>query len=329
MFGLGTIGSNWIVDKFIDGAKKSKLYELKGVYSRTYERGIEFAKKYNVENVYTSVKELANDEKIDIIYIASPVSLHCTHALECIMAGKHIIVEKTAFANIKEFEDVRRRAKEKNVYVFEALRSTQNPNFKILKNALKEIEPIRYAYLTFLQYSSRYDAFKEGKLTPVFTNEYAGGSLYDLSVYCFNIALELFGTPKDVTTKLIKLNNGISGLDANILSYDNMLVVLASGKISDNKIPNEIQGEKGNIIINHAGDLNTITLMKDNKETILVNKVFDNDMMYEAIEFARIIKEKDKAEEQRLLDRTYNVMKILEKIRIDNNIIFPNDNNWK
>ena len=45
MLRFGTIGSGWICDEYIHGAKDSGLWELTAVYSRTKERAEEYARR--------------------------------------------------------------------------------------------------------------------------------------------------------------------------------------------------------------------------------------------------------------------------------------------
>lgn len=52
MLRFGTIGSGWIVDEYIHGAKDSGLWELTAVYSRTAERAQAFAQKHGRPVVY-------------------------------------------------------------------------------------------------------------------------------------------------------------------------------------------------------------------------------------------------------------------------------------
>ena len=43
MLRFGTVGSGWIADEYIQGAKDSGLWELTAVYSRTQQRAQEYA----------------------------------------------------------------------------------------------------------------------------------------------------------------------------------------------------------------------------------------------------------------------------------------------
>ena len=56
---FGIIGTNWITDKLLDAGSQIENFELTAVYSRTEEKAREFADKYNVKNIFTDLKEMA------------------------------------------------------------------------------------------------------------------------------------------------------------------------------------------------------------------------------------------------------------------------------
>lgn len=64
---LGLIGTGWIVSDFIKSMREIKGVEIYAVYSRTSEKGENFARENNVKHVYTNYEEML--EHIDLIYI--------------------------------------------------------------------------------------------------------------------------------------------------------------------------------------------------------------------------------------------------------------------
>ncbi|PKM55664.1 MAG: hypothetical protein CVV00_03045 [Firmicutes bacterium HGW-Firmicutes-5] len=74
---FSTIGTNFIVERFLKASLQVKDLELSAVYSRLIENG----------------KRLLRDN-IDVVYIASPTSLHMEHSITMLEAGKHVICEK-------------------------------------------------------------------------------------------------------------------------------------------------------------------------------------------------------------------------------------------
>lgn len=185
MIRFGVIGTNWITDRFIDGASKVDTFKLSAVYSRTDEKAIEFAGKYQVEATFTDIEAFANSDKFDAVYIASPTALHSEHAITCMNGGKHVIVEKPFASNEQEVLQMIETAKKNEVVLMEAMKTTHVPNFKLIKDSLEKIGPVRRYVANFCQYSSRYDKYKEGVVMNAFKPELSNGSLMDIGVYCF------------------------------------------------------------------------------------------------------------------------------------------------
>ena len=79
MLRFGTIGSGWICDEYIHGAKDSGLWELTAVYSRTKERAEEYARRHGAKYAFTNLEEMAASDCIDAVYISSPNALHYEH----------------------------------------------------------------------------------------------------------------------------------------------------------------------------------------------------------------------------------------------------------
>lgn len=118
---LGIIGTNFISDTLCESAEKVDGIKPHAVYSRTREKGAEFAAKHGIEKVYCGLEEFLSSD-IDAVYIASPNFLHGSQSLAAISHGKHVIVEKPAALNEEEFSLMAGAAKEKGVVLMEAMR---------------------------------------------------------------------------------------------------------------------------------------------------------------------------------------------------------------
>ena len=80
MIKYGVVGTSWITETFIDAASHVRDLKLNAVYSRNEKRAKEFAQKYNVDNVFTDMNEMAKSDVMNAIYIASPNALHAEHS---------------------------------------------------------------------------------------------------------------------------------------------------------------------------------------------------------------------------------------------------------
>lgn len=80
MLEVGTIGSGIIVDRMIDAIKQVNGIRLNAVYSRNEERAMEFAKSHEADRFFWDLDQFISDPDLDVIYIASPNSLHYEQA---------------------------------------------------------------------------------------------------------------------------------------------------------------------------------------------------------------------------------------------------------
>lgn len=90
---LATVGTSVISHHFLDALKHESFFELAYVYSRSEEKGLEFAKQYDVP-VISDWNTLLNKEDIDVLYVASPNDVHFAQCMDALRANKHVICEK-------------------------------------------------------------------------------------------------------------------------------------------------------------------------------------------------------------------------------------------
>ena len=137
MLQLGIIGTGTISHEFIKAAQLSGEYQLTAVYSRTLSSAERFARDYQNVALYTDTIEFLSAD-LDVIYIASPNSLHFNHAKVAILARKHVIVEKPAVSRPEEWQELVKLAAEHQVYIFEAARNYHEAAFTVIQNFLKD-----------------------------------------------------------------------------------------------------------------------------------------------------------------------------------------------
>ena len=246
---FGVVGTNFITDWVIEGAKEDPRFELAAVYSRTRERGEEFAAKHNIPHIFTSLEDMAASDKVDAIYIASPNALHAEQSILCMSHGKHVLCEKPMASNAREARLMVETARREGVTLMEAMKSTLSPNFLAVKENLKRIGTPRRYFASFCQYSSRYDKFKEGIVLNAFRPELSNGALMDIGVYTLYPLVVLFGAPKTINAQGIVLESGADGQGAVNMQYEGMNATILYSKIANSLLPAEIEGEDGNITI--------------------------------------------------------------------------------
>ena len=95
MIKLATIGTSWITQSFLMGCELLKdKFELTAVYSRDFNKGLNFGRQFGCENIICDINELACDPKIEAVYIASPNAFHYSQSKLMLQNKKHVICEK-------------------------------------------------------------------------------------------------------------------------------------------------------------------------------------------------------------------------------------------
>ena len=91
---------------------------------------LEAAASRSLDKAHGSYEELYNDKDVDLVYVATPHSHHKEEMIDILNHGKHILAEKAFCINEREAEEVFALAKEKNLYVAEAMWTRYMPSRK-------------------------------------------------------------------------------------------------------------------------------------------------------------------------------------------------------
>ncbi len=70
---------------------------------------------------HASYEDLVADPDVDVVYIASPHSLHLEHARLAFAAGKHVLCEKPLTLNLAEAEEMVGAARDAGLFLMEAM----------------------------------------------------------------------------------------------------------------------------------------------------------------------------------------------------------------
>lgn len=290
MIRYATIGTSLIAEQFVTGANATGKLQLSAVYSRRCETGLAFAQKFGCKKIYTSLENLALDDNIDAVYVASPNAFHAKQCELLLNFGKHIICEKPITTSADEYKRLKTLADSKKLVYIEAIIPLYNTSRSRIKEALDKIGYISLAKIDYCQRSSRYDRFVKGEHVNIFDMSLHAGTLMDLGVYCVYAAIDLFGMPQNIKASANFLKNGADGSGMAIFEYDKFSACLTYSKTGQSVAPTEIVGDEGSVIMEKAVYYQDAFLVKDGKKTPLFDDVSKETLMgYEALAFYNFI----------------------------------------
>ena len=346
---FATIGTSGICERFLEALAEAEGVEYVGTYSRDLAHARSFGERYGARLFFDDLAALAACDEVDAVYVASPNGAHAAQTLELIAGGKHVFVEKSLASNEREAKEVFEAARKRGVVVMEAMRNLHVPTFAEIERVVaSQLGAVRLATLRFSKVTSRMARLRAGERLNVFDPALAGGALMDIGVYCVEPAVALFGRPETVralavTTKVPGCEEGdlcdtVDLAGEAILGYGDKLVSLSYGKMSDDLLPSQVEGEEGTLLWDQTScpvnprlhtheDKGLIFRMEGMEATPIPVEVPDNDMLCEIDDFCAAVR----GEEGALLARdrfervTLDSLAVMDEIRRQAGVRFPAD----
>ncbi len=249
-FRVGIIGAGHIAEKMAWTLTQMTEAEPYAVASRSLEKAEAFAEKYGFSKAYGSYKDILDDPKVELVYVATPHSFHHAHVRMCLEKGKPVLCEKAFMLNRAQAEDVINLAREKKVFLAEAIWTRYEPAREILDGLIASGE---IGTPTFLKASLSYPV--EGK-ERVRKAALGGGALLDLGVYCINFALMNMGSDiEKITTTCRKNEEGVDVQETFTFQYrDGRTAMLAASVLCADDRQGIISGDKGYIIADNINN---------------------------------------------------------------------------
>lgn len=242
----GILGCGRIARKFAADLRLVADAELTAIASRNKETLEHFVKDFPCKHAHNSYEELVSNNDVDVIYIATPHSHHYEHTLLCLHHNKAVLCEKAFAINSRQAKEMIRTAREKKVFLMEALWTKFLPHYKKLQELLHEktVGDIKSVLVNF--------GFKTSSASPqrLFDPLLGGGTLLDIGVYNVFMAMSVLGKPDEIQATMIPAATGVDEQMAVLFTYKNGAVAqLFSSFVTNLPIQAEINGTEGNITL--------------------------------------------------------------------------------
>jgi len=315
---LGIVGSGGIVNTCLDAVQKIVDLHCVAICVRkqSINKGEKLQTAFNIDKIYTEYTDLIHDGNIDVIYIGLPNHLHFQYVKEALLANKNVVCEKPFTSNAQQLEELIQLAQREKCFLFEAITTKYSPSMSVVKQYLPKIGAIKLVHSNYSQYSSRYHAYLDGKVAPVFDPKMSGGALMDINIYNIHLNLLLLGMPMQVYYIENKGFNGVDTSGVLVMQYPQWVSVCMGAKDCDGLNQTLIQGEKGQILIHGpANDIDSVELILPEEKQHLVADKCENRMVEEWLFFIDCIVKKNTAACDAALQHSMRVMCVLDMAR--------------
>ncbi|MFC4553729.1 Gfo/Idh/MocA family protein [Georgenia faecalis] len=319
----GIIGTGGIAGHFVRQVRPRTRQEIVAVGSRTADRAAAFAAEHEIGRSYGSYAELVADPGVDVVYVASPHSEHRAHALLAIEAGKHVLVEKAFTRSAAEAEEVFAAARERGVFVMEAMWTRFLPHITAVRDL---VQGGRLGEVVSLvaDHGQRLDGDPGGRLL---NPDLAGGALLDLCVYPLSLAHFLLGAPDEVVAVGSLTETGVDGQESVVLRYGERTLAVCSATLwASTATTASVAGNEARIEVSgpfYAPGEFTVVHRDGRREEY--RHPVDGGFEFEVAEVARCVSAGLQESAVMPWQATLDVMRVMDEVRRQLGVVFPGE----
>lgn len=256
---IAILGLGLIADAVAPTIARTPGAECWAVAARDQTRAEAFAKKHGFQKAYGSYEAMLKDPDVELVYVATPHSLHAEHMKLCMEHGKAVLCEKAFTLNAKQAKEIAALSEKTGVFAAEAMWTRYMPSRRLIQEVLESgiIGPIH-----MLTANLSYDIDAKARLMdPVL----AGGALLDVGVYGVNFALMHFGNDiEKIESSMQWTPTGVDAQEVVSLHYrDGRMAVVTSGLYARGDRKGIFHGEKGYVVVENINNPNAIRVYDD------------------------------------------------------------------
>lgn len=298
-------------------------YEAYAIASRDKKKAETFAKDHHVKKAYGSYEEMLQDEKVELVYIATPHSHHFAHMKLCLQYNKPMLCEKSFTMNAAQAREILTEAEEKGIFLTEAIWTRYMPSRQIIKNLIAE------GIIGTVQSLQGNLGYPMAHLERMKKLELAGGALLDLSVYPLNFASMVLGNDiEKIEGACQKLPTGADCQDSIVLFYkDGTVAQLYATMMSATNRLGVIYGDKGYIEVTNINNCEKISIFDNEHNCIREVAVPEqiNGYEYELIACKEALEKGELECPQMPHAETILMMEWMDELRNQWDIVFPTE----
>ena len=318
----GVLGTGNIARKFARGLSVLDDAELLAVGSRAQDTADVFGDEFDVSHRYDSYAALADDADVDVIYISTPHPFHKENTLLCLNAGRAVLCEKPFAMNVAEVEAMVACAREKKIFLMEAMWTHFFPAITKVRNLLADgaIGDLRMVKADFGYVCNLGPEHRSLNL------ELGGGGLLDVGVYTIALAQMVYGGEPERIASMVEIGEtGVDDQAAMILGYPGgAMAILACAVRTSTVMDAIIIGTKGKLRIGpNFWQPDEVTLSMGGRDETFSFKRLGNGYGYQAQDVMKCLREGKLESDIMPHEKSLAVMRTMDKLRADWGLRYP------
>lgn len=250
-----TVGANLIATCDIEAPKSKDL-----------------AEKYNA-TPYQHVKDLLENQDIDIVSICSPNGLHAQHSIQSLKAGKHVLCEKPMAISVHDCGEMIKTAEKANKRLFVIKQNRYNPPVDAVKRIIDEGKMGKIFNVQLSCFWNRNEEYYQNSWKG--TKDLDGGTLYTQFSHFIDLLYYLVGDIKET-----------AGFSGNY-THDGIIEFEDTGVVAI-KFHNGAIGTINYTVNSYNGNMEGSLTLFGEKGTVKIGGQYLNELEYQNIEGCEI-----------------------------------------
>ena len=196
---VGIVGCGLNSDYHINFAKQYEAIEIVGVVDKDARKARECAEKHKIAKRFSSIAEMVDNGKPDILHIVTTPHTHYALAKEAIQQGCHALVEKPMTFTAQEAAELFTQADQRNVKLCAMHNHFYDPCMQIARDLIDSGQAGKIISIeSYYGLNTRIDAFRKYPLPNVLPWLYSlpGGVYHDFMSHPLYVMLPFTGEPQ-------------------------------------------------------------------------------------------------------------------------------------
>jgi len=341
------------VEDLREDPKARNVHDIKHVVRAVWSSSsIDRARAFIQENLgpdsetvaYGSLEELVHDPEVDVVYVSTPTKVHYANTKVCLEAKKPVLCEKAFTINAAQTANLISLSKSQNTLLAEALWTRYFPIMTHVRDLLHTQKVLGKIHRVTSDLSLNFSInLPDHSIRDAHSG---GGALLAVGVYPLTwVMLALFENPEntrtmpEITAQMVMEEGKEHASDEQTCATMVFRKIRATAVVSCSLVMSTppgrsvlIEGEKGQLTIPwspHRPESYTLKLFKtktspattETKEFPIPGK----GLFYQADSVARATRDGKKQVDECTLDDSLALMKILDEIRAQGGLVYPDN----
>lgn len=240
----GILGTGGIAHAFVEDLRRMPDAEVAAVGSRTQGAADAFAERHQIPRAYGDWSSLAADDRIDVVYVATPHSAHEAPVKLCLAAGRPVLCEKPLTLNAAIAGELVDSARSAGLFLMEAMWTRCNPTIRRVvellgDGAIGEVTAVHADFALPGPFAADH-RLRDPAL--------GGGAVLDLGIYPITLAHLALGRPESIAAWASLTPEGVDQNTGMLFGYaSGALAALTCGIVGGTRVGATITGRSGRI----------------------------------------------------------------------------------